>query len=54
MIMPFGGDRAMVTIDPGARASAADVAALAPRAVAASRSSSMTGISAACPVRATL
>ena len=36
MIMPFGGDRAMVTIDPGARASAADVAALAPRAVAAS------------------
>ena len=36
MVMPFGGDRAMVTIDPGARASAADVAALAPRAVAAS------------------
>jgi sugar/nucleoside kinase (ribokinase family) len=34
--MPFGGDRAMVTIDPGARASAADVAALEPRAVAAS------------------
>lgn len=36
MVMPFGGDRAMVTIDPGARAAAADVAALAPRAVAAS------------------
>jgi ribokinase len=36
VVMPFGGDRAMVTIDPGARASAADVAALAPRAVAAS------------------
>ena len=25
--MPFGGDRAMVTVDPGVRASAADVAA---------------------------
>jgi ribokinase len=36
VVMPFGGDRAMVTIDPGARASAADVAALEPRAVAAS------------------
>ena len=36
VVMPFGGDRAMVTIDPGARASAADVAAHAPRAVAAS------------------
>jgi ribokinase len=36
VVMPFGGDRAMVTIDPGARASAADVAALSPRAVAAS------------------
>jgi ribokinase len=36
MVMPFGGDRAMVTIDPGARAAAADVAALEPRAVAAS------------------
>jgi len=36
MVMPFGGDRAMVTIDPGARAAAADVAALGPRAVAAS------------------
>ena len=34
--MPFGGDRAMVTIDPGARASASDVAAREPRAVAAS------------------
>jgi ribokinase len=36
VVMPFGGDRAMVTVDPGARASAADVAARAPRAVAAS------------------
>jgi ribokinase len=36
MVMPFGGDRAMVTIDPGARASAADVAGGDPRAVAAS------------------
>ncbi len=36
VVMPFGGDRAMVTIDPGARASAADVAAPAPQAVAAS------------------
>ena len=36
VVMPFGGDRAMVTIDPGARASAADVAAVSPRAVAAS------------------
>ena len=36
VVMPFGGDRAMVTIDPGARASAADVAAREPRAVAAS------------------
>jgi sugar/nucleoside kinase (ribokinase family) len=34
--MPFGGDRAMVTVDPGVRASAADVAAHDPRAVAAS------------------
>jgi ribokinase len=34
--MPFGGDRAMVTVDPGARALAADVLAHAPRAVAAS------------------
>lgn len=36
VVMPFGGDRAMVTIDPGARASAADVAAHPSRAVAAS------------------
>jgi ribokinase len=36
LVMPFGGDRAMVTVDPGARASGADVAAGAPRAVAAS------------------
>ncbi len=36
VVLPFGGDRAMVTIDPGARASASDVAAHAPRAVAAS------------------
>jgi sugar/nucleoside kinase (ribokinase family) len=36
VVLPFGGDRAMVTIDPGARASAADVAVRAPRAVAAS------------------
>jgi ribokinase len=36
VVLPLGGDRAMVTIDPGARASAADVAAGAPQAVAAS------------------
>jgi sugar/nucleoside kinase (ribokinase family) len=36
VVLPVGGDRAMVTIDPGVRASAADVAARAPRAVAAS------------------
>src|SRR5262245_252456 len=36
VVMPFGGDRSMVTIDPGARANAFDVAALAPRVVAAS------------------
>jgi sugar/nucleoside kinase (ribokinase family) len=36
VVLPVGGDRAMVTVDPGARASAADVAARAPRAVAAS------------------
>src|SRR5438552_2294643 len=36
VVLPFGGDRAMVTIDPGVRASAADVAARMPRAVAAS------------------
>jgi sugar/nucleoside kinase (ribokinase family) len=34
VVMPFGGDRAMLTVDSGARASAADIAALAPRAVA--------------------
>lgn len=36
VVMPFGGDRAMVTVDPGVRASAADVASGAPRTVAAS------------------
>jgi sugar/nucleoside kinase (ribokinase family) len=36
VVMPVGGDRAMVTVDPGARASAPDVAAHSPRAVAAS------------------
>jgi ribokinase len=36
VVMPFEGDRAMVTIDPGARALAADVAGAEPRAVAAS------------------
>lgn len=36
VVLPFGGDRAMVTVDPGVRASAADVAAQSPRAVAAS------------------
>jgi ribokinase len=36
VVLPFGGDRAMVTVDPGVRASAADVAARAPTAVAAS------------------
>jgi sugar/nucleoside kinase (ribokinase family) len=35
LVMPFGDDRAMVTVDPGVRARAADVAALEPRAVAA-------------------
>jgi ribokinase len=33
MVMPLDGQRAMVTFDPGVRAHAADVAALAPRAV---------------------
>jgi sugar/nucleoside kinase (ribokinase family) len=33
MVMPLGGQRAMVTYDPGIRARASDVAALAPRAV---------------------
>src|SRR3954469_1262688 len=32
-VMPIGDERAMVTYDPGVRARAADVAALAPRAV---------------------
>jgi sugar/nucleoside kinase (ribokinase family) len=36
VVLPFGGDRAMVTVDPGVRASAADVAARPSRAVAAS------------------
>jgi len=36
VVMPFSGDRAMVTIDPGVRATAADVSVRAPRAVAAS------------------
>lgn len=36
VVMPFGGDRAMVTVDPGARALAADVLAHSPRAVSAS------------------
>ena len=34
VVMPVDGDRSMVTVDPGVRASAADVAALDPRAVA--------------------
>jgi sugar/nucleoside kinase (ribokinase family) len=32
-VLPTGGDRAMVTVDPGVRASPADVASLEPRAV---------------------
>jgi ribokinase len=35
VVMPLNADRAMVTVDPGVRASTADVAALAPRAVSA-------------------
>jgi ribokinase len=35
LVMPLGEDRAMVTVDPGVRARAADVAALEPGAVAA-------------------
>jgi ribokinase len=35
IVMPFGDDHAMVTVDPGVRARRADVAALEPRAVAA-------------------
>ncbi len=31
--MPVGGDHAMVTVDPGVRASAAEIAAPDPRAV---------------------
>jgi ribokinase len=34
VVMPVDGDRSMVTVDPGVRASAADVAGLEPRAVA--------------------
>ena len=34
VVLPVNGDRAMVTVDPGVRASASDVAALSPRAVA--------------------
>ena len=34
VVLPSCGSRAMVTVDPGARASAADIAARAPRAVA--------------------
>ena len=34
VVFPVSGDRAMVTVDPGVRASAADVAGLSPRAVA--------------------
>jgi ribokinase len=36
VVLPVGGDRAMITVDPGARASVADVAARPARAVAAS------------------
>jgi len=35
LVMPFGDDRAMVTVDPGVRARASDITALEPRAVAA-------------------
>ncbi len=34
VVMPFGNDRAMVTLDPGVRANAAEVAALEPATVA--------------------
>ena len=34
VVMPVEGDRSMVTVDPGVRASVADVAALDPREVA--------------------
>jgi ribokinase len=36
VVLPVGGDRAMVTVDPGVRARAADIAAVDPRAVVAS------------------
>jgi ribokinase len=36
VVMPVGGDRAMVTVDPGVRATAAEIAAPEPRAVVAS------------------
>jgi sugar/nucleoside kinase (ribokinase family) len=36
VVPPIAGDRAMVTVDPGVRAAAADVAATEPRAVAVS------------------
>jgi ribokinase len=36
VVLPVGDDRAMVTVDPGVRASSADVASLEPRAVACS------------------
>jgi ribokinase len=35
VVMPVGGDRAMVTIDPGVRARSADLPALSPQAAAA-------------------
>jgi ribokinase len=35
MVMPVGGERSMVTVDPGVRARAADLEPLSPRAVAA-------------------
>jgi sugar/nucleoside kinase (ribokinase family) len=35
VVLPVGGDRAMVTVDPGIRASAVDIVARAPTAVAA-------------------
>jgi ribokinase len=35
LVMPVGEDRAMITVDPGVRAREADIAALAPLAVAA-------------------
>src|SRR5262245_54909877 len=34
VVLPFDGSRTMVTVDPGVRASAADVAARSPKAVA--------------------